>query len=201
MMFEGQELHRRSVRLSGYDYSQPGAYFVTMVTAGRKCLFGEIVESEMSANAAGKIVRYEWDDLLRRFRSSEPGAFVVMPNHFHGILITHPGVGATLQAPLAPSEKTVPRLTEPWLDPGGSPLRLRGLLPHSLGALIAGFKSSITRQINLLRSTPKVPVWQRNYYEHVIRNEKDWDRINRYIESNPCTWAMDEENPQIPHSI
>ncbi len=171
--------HRRSIRLPEHDYTQPGAYFVTIVAAGRKCLFGNISDSEMHLNRFGLIVHEEWHR-TREIRSEiELSTFVVMPNHMHGIVVISSDahcasdVGAT----------------------GRSPLRPHGPKAKSLGALIAGFKSAVTKQINLLRRTPNAPVWQRNYYEHVIRDEKDWDRIRRYIESNPLTWAEDGENP------
>jgi putative transposase len=102
-----------------------------------------------------------------------------MPNHFHGIVILSSS---------APSGAADVGAT------GRSPLRPHGPSPKSLGALMAGFKSTVTKQINLLRNTPGIPLWQRNYYEHIIRNEKDWDRIHRYIGSNPGMWAEDQEN-------
>ncbi len=177
-------LDRHSIRLHGYDYSQPGAYFVTLVAARRECVFGEIVGQEMRLNRLGEIVQYEWQRTPHVRREIELGAFVVMPNHFHGIVVI--SADALLGASAVGAT-------------GRSPLRPHGPEPRSLGALIAGFKSSVTKQINLLRSTPNLPVWQRNYYEHIIRNAKDWDRIHWYIESNPCMWAMDEENPQNQH--
>ncbi len=173
--------HRRSVRLDAYDHAQPGAYFVTIVTHQRLCLFGEIVDREARLSPLGEIVEREWRRTAEIRSEIELGAFVVMPNHLHGIVVisadasSHaPQVGAT----------------------GGSPLGPRGPAPKSLGALVAGFKASATKQINLLRATPNVPVWQRNYYEHVIRGQEDWERIHRYIDSNPTQWARDEENPQ-----
>ena len=97
MEFDPQKHHRKSIRLQGYDYSQAGAYFVTIVAWGRECLFGEITDGEMKLNNAGKIVQWEWLELPKRFGFIELGAYVVMPNHFHGILIFHETVGATRQ--------------------------------------------------------------------------------------------------------
>ncbi len=180
MKLDLDEHHRRSIRLKGYDYAQAGAYFVTIVTAGRQCLFGEITGAEMRLSPFGEIVSKEWRRTPEIRHGVELGAFVVMPNHFHAILVF------SSDAPCGASDVGATRR---------SPLRPRGPSPRSLGALMAGFKSSVTKQINILRATPNVAVWQRNYYEHIIRNEKDWDRIHRYIESNPANWAEDDENP------
>src|SRR5258708_3870279 len=95
MKYDPAKHHRRSIRLPGYDYSQAGAYYVTIVTQGRECLFGDVANGEMQLNATGKIVRWEWERLAQRFKFVELGAFVVMPNHIHGIIIFHETVGAT----------------------------------------------------------------------------------------------------------
>ena len=166
---------RRSIRLHGYDYSQMGAYFVTICAHNRACLFGDIVESEMQLNSIGEIVAEEWtkSELVRS--EIKLDEWVVMPNHLHAIVwITHSSrVGAT----------------------GRSPLRIAGPRPGSLGAMIAGFKSAATKRINTARNAPGVPVWQRNYYEHVIRNECSLDRIRQYIRYNPLKWPDDPDNP------
>ncbi len=175
-----EKLHRRSVRLPGYDYAQPGAYFVTVVAAGRQCLFGEITGGQMQLSQFGQIVASGWQRTPEIRREVELGTWVVMPNHFHGIVVI------SSEAPGGASDVGAT---------GRSPLRPRGPSPRSLGALVAGFKSSVTEQINLLRGTPYLPVWQRNYYEHIIRNQREWQQIHLYIESNPVNWAHDEENP------
>src|SRR3972149_9100932 len=94
MKFDPQIHHRRSIRLKGYDYSQAGAYYVTIVAWHRECLFGDVVDGEMNLNRYGEIVKWEWVNLSQSFKFIELGAFVVMPNHFHGILLFH-DVGAT----------------------------------------------------------------------------------------------------------
>ncbi len=194
-MPDGVAQSRRSIRMQAYDYSQPGAYFVTVVTSGRECLFGKVIDGGMSTNAAGNIVRHEWENLPQHFPFLELGAFVVMPNHFHGILVIRPPVGATRPDPtLALSGKeSFPLMTTD--GPEGSPLQ-SGPRRGSLGAIIAQFKPRVTKRIWKLPGMHGRPVWQRNYYEHVIRDDKDWDRIHRYIECNPATWAEDAENPQ-----
>jgi len=169
--------HRRSIRLPAYDYAQAGAYFVTMVAHRRECLFAEMVDGRVVVSACGEIVEHEW------LRSTEirPGvrldAFVVMPNHIHGIVIIcgQPIVGAHSCAPLH-----------------DAPV---GRSPRSLGSFIAGLKSAATKRINEIRGTPGLPVWQRNYYEHVIRNEEELDAIRQYIADNPGRWEEDSENP------
>jgi REP-associated tyrosine transposase len=178
---DAEKLHRRSIRLKAYDYAQPGAYFVTMVTAGRQCLFGQVVDQEMRLSRFGRIVEEQWLKTPSIRAEIELGTFVVMPNHFHAIVII------SSDAPQSGASDVGAT--------GRSPLRPRGPSPKSLGALIAGFKSSVTTRINELRHTHGAAVWQRNYHEHIVRDDKDWDRIHTYIESNPCTWAEDDENP------
>jgi REP element-mobilizing transposase RayT len=172
MKHDPDKHHRRSIRLRGYDYAQGGGYFVTIVTRDRACLFGEIVDGEMRPNQFGRIVVDEWERSSKIRRELETDAFVLMPNHIHGIVIHSGGVGAT----------------------GRSPLQ-SGPRRRSLGAFVGGFKSAITKRINESRETPGTPVWQRNYYEHIIRVENELDRIREYIANNPVQWEMDRENP------
>ena len=188
--------NRRSIRLPAYDYTRPGAYFITLVTAGRQCLFGEILDGEMSTNAAGKIVQREWEDIPRRFRFLELDAFVVMPDHIHGIIIIRPTVGATRSDPTLALSGSGPSPCMALDGPEGSPLLPKILHRRSLGAIIAQFKPRVTKRIWKLPKMRGIPVWQRNYFEHVIRDDKDWDRIRRYIEHNPISWAADAEEPQ-----
>ncbi len=183
MKFDPKTHHRRSIRLQGYDYSQAGAYFVTIVAWQREMLFGEIVnnetpqEGDVVLNDFGKIIQEEWEQTAVVRPNVELGEYVVMPNHFHGILVFTDDdaytVGATRR--VAPAKTT--------------------LKSGSLGAVMGQFKSIATKRINRLRGVEGVPVWQRNYYEHIIRNEPEMDRISRYIESNPMRWADDDENP------
>ena len=155
-----------------------GAYFVTLVAWQREMLFGEIVNGIIVLNEFGKIVQDEWERTRKIRREVELRTYIVMPNHFHGIVVLLSDtrwvsdVGATGRSPLP-----------------------HGPAPKSLGSLIAGFKSSVTKQINMARNVQGIPVWQRNYYEHIIRDEREMDRIYRYIESNPSMWAEDDENP------
>ena len=156
-----QGKHRRSIRLPGYDYSQAGAYYVTIVAQGRECLFGEIVNAEMKLSRYGQIVQYAWFDLPRHYPHVELDAFCIMPNHGHGIIVLHDNV-----------------------------LMVR----HPLSEIVRALKSFSARRINALRKTPGIPVWQRNYYEHIIRNEQDYQTKRNYILSNPENWEKDNEN-------
>ena len=186
MKFDPQKHHRRSIRLKGYDYTQPGAYFVTMCTWHRETLLGDIIGGEMRLSAMGQIIEIEWRRLTDHFNHLELGAFVIMPNHVHGILILSTGE-ASAQIVSYPAEIR-------WAD--ASPQPPIGTQPGSLGAILQNLKSVSTRKINQLQCTPGAPVWQRNYYEHIIRDEADWRRIAAYIQNNPARWTDDQLHPQ-----
>ena len=191
MSYDPDRHHRRSIRLKGYDYSRPGIYLVTICTQGRECLFGQIVDGEMQLNHAGRIAQDEW------LRSAELrprvtlDAFVVMPNHIHGIIILTDRRRGTLQrapAERAPTERT-PTERAPTVERFGKPTS------DSIPTIVRLFKSAATKRINEMRRTPGVPVWQRNYYEHIVRTDASLQRIRAYIGSNPERWALDRENP------
>ncbi len=175
--------HRRSIRLQGYDYSQAGAYFVTIITIGRECLFGEIAGGEVVLNAWGQIVQKWWDDLPKHFPGIETGAFVIMPNHVHGIIIIHDRRGAV----------PAPNIDDATIWGGETP-PLPTKKP-TLGQIVAYFKYKSTKEINALVGAGVVTkLWQRNYYERIIRNDREMDAIWRYIEANPENWAQDKDN-------
>lgn len=205
MKFDPKIHHRRSIRLPGYDYSQPGAYFVTVVTYQRECLFGDVVNGEMKLNKFGQIAQWEWERLAQRFVFLELGTYIVMPNHVHGILVFHEHVGATRadQTELR-SDKITPQTLIPDGN-DGSPLP-RGPKPLSLGAIIGQFKPRVTKRVWKNPDLNGTPVWQRNYYEHIIRNDDEWNNIHLYIETTPLygayplNWHDDEENP-IHHAL
>ena len=185
---------RRSIRLSDYDYTQKGAYFVTVCTLNRECVLGEIVDDEMQINAAGLLVAQTWDRLSLRFPSIELDALVVMPNHVHGIVVlttvspppTPPDlVGAGLALP----EINIPERKKDDQKPGtprGAP---------TLGDVVGAFKSLSARACNQTLNRAGQRFWQRNYHEHIIRNEADLARIREYIATNPARWTEDNENP------
>lgn len=191
--FDLQKLHRRSIRLKGYDYSQAGAYFVTLVTYQRDCLFGEIRDAKMIFNDFGTIADECWRAIPDHFQLVELGAHVIMPNHVHGIIVIRADDsssarrGTIYRAPTihtptmrAPTERT------PTPQFGKT-------IPGSIAAIIGQYKSSVSRIIKQKHNA--TGIWQRNYYEHIIRDEKDLQRITDYIEANPLRWNDDDENP------
>lgn len=181
-----QRHRRRSIRLPGYDYTQSGAYFVTVVTYQRDCVLGDILEGEIRLSSAGEIVRREWERLAQRFPHVVLDSYVIMPNHFHGIIIITddrrgtPDSGKTL----SPSSSR----RAPTGENFGKPV------PGSIPTIIRSYKSATTLRINYLRHTPGTPVWQRNYYERIIRDEREMDTLRQYILNNPQQWELDEEN-------
>ena len=192
--FDPQKHHRRSIRLQGYDYAGAGGYFVTIVAWHRECLFGEVVNAEMVLNKFGKIVEWEWLELPKRLSYVELGAYMVMPNHFHGILFFHKYVGATRQGLTRSWLNTIPSQINTKESADGSPLP-RGPKPASLGAILAQFKSRVTKRLWKFPELKETPIWQRNYYEHILRNEIDLRNKTEYIEANPLLWEQDNENP------
>ena len=166
---------RRSIRLKGYDYTEAGAYFVTICTQDRTCLFGDVVDEEIRLNEAGQVVQAVWDELPNHYPNVELDEFVVMPNHVHGIIVI---VGADVGAGFKPAP-TIP------------------VKRHGLAEIVRALKTFSARRINELRGTPGRSVWQRNYYEHIIRDEESLNRIREYIANNPAQWALDRENPDI----
>ncbi|MEW5700830.1 MAG: transposase [Candidatus Zixiibacteriota bacterium] len=169
--------HRRSVRIAGYDYTRAGAYFVTICTRDRACILGDVVDGTVHLNPLGCAARHEWMVIPTHHPQVVLDVFVVMPNHVHGIIIlSHPS-GTARRAP------TEERFARP--------------VAGSLPTIVRAFKSASTRSINLLRRTPGAAVWQRNYYEHVIRNEDELLRAREYIVNNPLRWSLDRDNPDV----
>jgi len=189
MKFDPQKHHRRSIRLKDYDYSQAGAYYVTIDIQNRECFLGEIVDYEMIMNEAGKMVDEQWNALLERFPNIELDVYQVMPNHFHGIIVI---VGAILVVAPDMETKNIPE--------NGAGTRPVPTKNPTLGNIVGAFKSITTNEYIDGVDNKNWPqfykkLWQRNYYEHVIRDEKDLNRIRDYIQSNPANWDEDEENP------
>jgi putative transposase len=167
---------RKSIRLKDYDYAQDGAYAITICTHKRQCIFGNIVEEEMELNTLGCIVDSEWrkTEQIRKYIILDH--YVIMPNHLHGILvINHP----------------VAQATQDFRS-----RKFGGSLPRTIASMIGQFKSKTTKLIRKTLATPQFSVWQDNYYEQVLRNEKHLNDTRLYIEQNPVKWAFDEENPE-----
>jgi putative transposase len=258
--YDPEKHKRRSIRLRGYDYSTAGMYFITLCTHQRECLFGEISDGVMQLNALGEIVQAHWMRLPKHHSHLQLDAFIVMPNHFHGILVlthdhpTHGPVGAGLAdtimvstdsestKPALPYSDTIsdtimisadPEKTKPafpystdsensidsdttqsihtnqsqhsggiragsietFLDESHSilakPAPTQTLNRKGIPEILRGFKTFSARRINEKRRMQGTPVWQRNYYEHIIRNDPSLQTIQTYIRNNPKSWQTD----------
>jgi len=182
--------HRKSPRLSGYDYSQDGAYFVTVCVQGRLYLFGKIVDGNMRLNLAGQMIGKWWRELERKFPSLKiDDYYVVMPNHFHGIV-------------WVPEEEPCCR-PNPIVSPANSPLppAKGGHTDPPLQRMVQWFKTMTTNNyIHGVKEYGWQPfkgiLWQRSFYDHVIRDEASLNRIREYISTNPLRWDLDRENPR-----
>jgi putative transposase len=201
--------HRRSIRLDGYDYASEGAYFVTICAQDRVCVFGDVVDGEMRANACGRIVQ----DELARTPIVRPemqiDAWVVMPNHVHVVVCIVGAYGNTpVQGDAAGNGARGGRNDRAHIDaplhgasgntpgPGARAFRSPS---HTIGAMVRGFKSATTARINTLRGTPGAAVWQRNYYESIIRDEDSLNRVRAYVAANPARWLTDRDNQNPIH--
>ena len=167
MKYDPQTHHRRSIRLKGYDYSQLGGYYITLVAQNREHFFGGIFEGKVVLNDAGKMIQLSWQNLPNRFSNIELDERVIMPNHLHGIIN------------IVKQESV------------------------SIADVVGAFKSITTHEYILgVKNSGWPPfekrLWQRNYWEHIIRNEKELDRIREYIINNPIKWQADAENPDRP---
>ncbi len=186
--FDPQKHHRRSIRLKNYDYSWAGAYYVTIVTWHRDILFGEVFNGEMILNKAGKIVLAEWLELPKRLRYVQLGAFIIMPNHVHVIIFIKDEASQALPNQFIRNALLNNDARQSFSQP-------RGPKPASLGAIVGQFKSRATDHLWKIPELNNTPIWQRNYYEHIIRDEVDLKNKTDYIEANPSLWDGDEENP------
>ena len=184
-----EESRRRSARLKGYDYSQPGAYFVTMCVWGMAPTLSEIMESQVVFTQVGKIAESCWNKMGDLKARIDPDEYVIMPNHLHGILFIHnPSRGEAFEGRFGSVRRRLPS--------NASPVHIsRGTVSGSLGAIIQNFKSISTRKINRLNNTPGKTFWQRGYYDRIIRNHEELDRIRKYIFENPLKWELDEYHP------
>lgn len=174
--------HRRIHRLSEFDYSQPGAYFVTIVTQDRKT-FCQIVDGEMVLSEVGKMVEEVWIAIPDHFPKVELGNFVVMPNHFHGIITI---CVEETQGIIVGARHAVPQKHSPF-EKFGKPVS------GSLATIIRSFKSATTKAFHKFPDHSEEPLWQQGYYDHVIWNEREYRAIYDYIRANPMKWEKDEE--------
>ena len=172
---------RKSLRLKEYDYSREGAYFITICTYDRKCLLGNVINEKMTLNQFGYIILECWNSLTGRYTNIELDKFVVMSNHVHGIIKIVDNVGAIHELSLQGKNCTNQQIE-----------RRRMLIPKVVGY----FKMNAAKQINIVRNTSGNPLWQKNYYEHIIRNVDKLHKIREYIQNNPLKWHLDRENPE-----
>ena len=181
--YDPQIHHRHSIRLRGWDYTSTAGYFVTICTHERECLFGAIANGHLRYSREGKVAARCWEAIPDHFAHVILGRWVVMPNHVHGILVfgvagaqVGAQVGAQHAAPL-PDSPSVPHV-----------------VPGSLGAVIRSYKAAVTREINVMDAIPGRKVWQRNYWDHIIRDDNGLWRIQEYIANNPARWQSDRLN-------
>jgi len=183
MKYNPNKHHRHSIRLQGYDYSSEGAYFVTICVKDRECLFGKIQNEQMILNEYGKIVEQCWLNLPNHYHNIVLDAYIIMPNHFHGIIFIVDSSDNNVRAINVRAIHESPRQQQ----------RRKMLLPKIIGR----FKMNSAKQINQIRNMPGVPVWQRNYYEHIIRNEESLNNIRNYIINTPSKWFNDEYSSKM----
>jgi REP element-mobilizing transposase RayT len=229
MSFNPDNHHRRSIRLDGYDYSSSGAYFITIGTYQRQCLFGNVIDGAMHLNDMGHIVAEEWMRSQTIRQEIQFDEWVIMPNHIHGIVWiqspdtsdnpvgAHGGAPARRQASQpnrddhCPNQSAKTKTTgeehqqsarahsRAPLQPTSQPkIGIAHRRPRSLSSFIAGFKSATTKRINRFRNAPGTPVWQRNYYDHIIRDDRALHQIRHYIQTNPSSWTIDQLHPENP---
>jgi REP element-mobilizing transposase RayT len=183
MPYDPKIHHRRSIRLRGYDYSQPGIYSVTICSQNKEHLFGQVVEGEMHRNDLGEYVALCWKWLARRYMYVELDEWIVMPNHLHGILVITDGRGGSRTAPTNMRAATA-----------GGASRSAPTKRKPLGRLVGAFKTVSTDQFNEMRGTAGGQLWQRDFYDHIIRNEDELNKIREYIRTNPLRWGSDPED-------
>jgi len=179
MKYNPKKHHRRSVRLKGHDYASVGWYYITICTHEREFLFGEIVQSQMRPSRTGVIAHKCWNEIPRHFPRAAMDVSIVMPNHLHGIIVI--GGGTPWRAPMAAHKEAFGKAA-----------------PGSLATIVRLFKQAVTIQAGTdvgARHGVPLQVWQKNFYEHIIRNEDELNRIREYICNNPLRWPYDSENP------
>lgn len=187
--------HRKSIRLKGYDYSQEGLYFITLCTQNRECLFGNITNGNMILNDAGIMVEKCWHEIPHHFPNTKLHEMVVMPNHFHGIIEITPAVGTTVSPETVGANDYSPNYSSNNIRANDySPLRSPS---KTIGSIVRGFKIGVTKWFreNKQNQFPiGKPVWQRNYWDRIIRNNDEYQHIMQYIINNPQQWENDKLN-------
>jgi REP element-mobilizing transposase RayT len=175
--------------MKGYDYTLPGAFFVTILSKRREYAFGEVIGGDVVLSSIGHVIQDCWFDIPKHSPDVKLDEFIIMPNHLHGILFILESVGKG-----EAFSNTDVSLENPNLE-NASPLRPLGTPPGSLSAIIQNFKSVSTRMVNKMFFKPGNKVWQRNYFERIIRNDSELNAIRQYIIDNPVNWCEDEQHP------
>jgi putative transposase len=216
MKYNPEIHHRRSIRLRGYDYSRAGLYFITICTKDRECFFGKIADGEMVLNDAGKIAYEEWEKLPKRFPNFELDVFQIMPNHMHGIIVLNP-VGATISVARNTTERNdngarndddgnnrarvnrAPTDADDSIvqndDANGARASRARTGNATVGDIVGAYKSLVANECLKIYKTKNETMgklWQRNYYEHIIRDEQSYETISNYIIDNPAKWNDDK---------
>ena len=187
---------RKSIRLKNYNYATAGYYFVTVCTQNRECLFGNIVNGKITINNIGKVANHWWNELPTKFENVSLDTYQIMPNHFHGILIINSAIGRDNRDIIGRDNRDI--------------IGRDNRAPTTLGQIVAFFKYQTTKYVNQLSvgagsSRPETgssrrgtiqKIWQRNYYEHIVRNENELQKIRKYIIENPIKWDNDSNNPK-----
>lgn len=172
MPYNPQVHHRRSIRLKNYDYTQEGAYFITLCTKNKRCIFGDIKQGEIKLNLLGTIARDYWQEIPQHFPHINLDVFVIMPNHIHGIL--------WIVQKIKPEEQ---------------PRSFGKMIPGSIPCVIRSYKGAVTKKINQIWHQKGISsVWQRNFYKHIHQNEQSLETIRNYIINNPLNWENDPDN-------
>ena len=179
-MLDGSMIRRTSNRLKGWDYASVSAYFVTLVVKDRACIFGDVIDGEMWPSPIGSVIDESWLWLGEQYDHLKLDAYIVMPNHLHGIVMIDEddeALNIGIENAVAIQSKPIPKKRKP------------------LGRLIGAFKTVSTKRINELNSTPGASIWQRGFYDRIIRNEQELESVREYILGNPAKWDEDAENP------
>ena len=211
-IYNPQKHNRRSIRFKGYDYTQAGLYFITICCQNRACLFGEIENGKMMLNDAGAIANDCWLNIPNHFPNAILHEYVIMPNHVHGIIEL---VGANNHSPKTNNHSPVSKLHSPKNKKNNNSVigdnraknvsvigdnRAKNVSPlrspsKTVGSVVRGFKIGVTKWMR--QNTDTFYIWQRNYWEHIIRDDISYENISQYIINNPTKWNNDKLNPHL----
>ncbi|MEK6557271.1 MAG: transposase [Candidatus Margulisiibacteriota bacterium] len=199
--------NRRSIRLKGHDYSQEGTYFITLVTHNRLNIFGDIIDGSMVLNDIGIKAKEYWLEITEHYPQTQLDEYVIMPNHIHGIIKIVASAKATTVTVRANNYS--PQLPQRDNETPQGAERPKGT-SKTIGAIVRGYKIGLTKWIkenneeDIVRANNYSPqrdsqkIWQRNYYDHIVRNDDELNRIRAYIRTNPINWGKDQENAIEP---